>query len=47
MEEFKFLETTLTNPNSVQEEIKSRLKSGNACYFSVFVFQLAFSKYKD
>jgi len=23
------------NPNSVQEEIKSRLKSGNACYHSV------------
>ena len=27
--------TTLTNQNSVQEEIKSRLKSGNACYHSV------------
>jgi hypothetical protein len=25
----------LTNQNSVQEEIKSRLKSGNACYHSV------------
>jgi len=23
---------TLTNQNSIQEEIKSRLKSGNACY---------------
>jgi len=22
----------LTNQNSIQEEIKSRLKSGNACY---------------
>ena len=27
--------TTLTNQNSIQEEIKSRLKSGNACYHSV------------
>ena len=35
VEQFKCLETTLTNKNSVQEEIKSRLKSGNACYHSV------------
>jgi hypothetical protein len=27
--------TTLTNQNSIQEEIKSRLKSGYACYHSV------------
>jgi hypothetical protein len=27
-----YLGTTLTNQNSIQEEIKSRLKSGNACY---------------
>ena len=27
--------TTLTNQNSIQEEIKSRLKSGNVCYYSV------------
>jgi len=26
--------TVLTNQNSIQEEIKSRLKSGNACYHS-------------
>jgi len=32
MEEFKYLERNLTNQNSIQEEIKSRLKSGNACY---------------
>ena len=31
----KYLGTTLTNQNSVQEEIKSRLKSGNACYYLV------------
>ena len=30
-DEFKYLGTTLTNQNSIQEEIKSRLKSGNAC----------------
>ena len=35
VEEFKYLGTTLTNQNSIQEEIKSRLKSGNACYYSV------------
>jgi len=34
-EEFKYLGTTLTNQNSIQEEIKSRLKSGNSCYHSV------------
>ena len=35
MEEFKYLGITLTNQNSIQEEIKNRLKSGNACYHSV------------
>ena len=35
LDEFKYLGTTLTNQNSIQEEIKSRLKSGNACYHSV------------
>jgi hypothetical protein len=35
VEQFKYLGTTLTNRNSIQEEIKSRLKSGNACYHSV------------
>ena len=35
VEEFKYLGTTITNPNSIHEEIKSRLKSGNACYHSV------------
>jgi len=32
VEQFKYLGTTLTNHNSVEEEIKSRLKLGNACY---------------
>jgi hypothetical protein len=29
VEEFKYLRTTLTDQNSIQEEIKSRLKSGH------------------
>jgi len=33
VEEFRYLGTQ--NLNSVQEEIKSRLKLGNACYYSV------------
>jgi hypothetical protein len=32
VEEFKYLGATLTNQNSIHEEIKSRLTSGNACY---------------
>ena len=35
MEEFKYLGTSLTNQNSIAEEIKSRLRSGSACYHSV------------
>jgi len=35
VEEFKYFGTTLTNQNSIAEEIKSRSKSGNACYHSV------------
>ena len=35
VEEFKYLGTTLTDQNSIQDEIKSRLKLGNACYYSV------------
>ena len=37
---FKYLGRTLTNQNSIQEEIKSGLKSGNACYHSVQNFCL-------
>ena len=32
VESFKYLVKTITNQNSIQKEIKSRLKSGNACY---------------
>jgi len=35
MEEFIYLGTNLTNKNSIQIEIKSRVKSVNACYHSV------------
>jgi hypothetical protein len=32
---FRNLGTTLTNQNDIHDEIKSRLNSGNACYYSV------------
>ena len=35
VEEFKYLRTTLTNQNSIPEEIKSILRSGNACCHSL------------
>jgi len=35
VEEFKYLGTILTNQNSIAEEIKCRLRSGNSCYYSV------------
>jgi len=35
VEVFKYLGTTVTNKNSISEEINSRLRSGNACYHSV------------
>jgi len=50
VEQFKCLGTNLTIQNSIEEEIKSRLKSGIACYHSVqksFVFQFAIQKHKD
>jgi hypothetical protein len=33
--QLKYLETPLTNKNLIEEEIKKRLKSGNACYHSI------------
>ena len=34
VDEFRHLGTTITNKNCLQEEITSRLKSGNACWHS-------------
>jgi len=45
-----FDRVVLTNQNSIAEEIKSRLRPGNACYHSVqnfFVFQVAIQKFKN
>jgi hypothetical protein len=33
--QFKYLGTTVTDQNLIQEEIKTRLNSGNACYHLV------------
>ena len=46
VEGFRYLRTTITNPISSQEETKSRLKSGNACYHSVqnFLSSILLSK---
>jgi len=43
VKELKYLETTLTDQNSLQKEINSRLTSGKACYHSAesFVLQVA------
>ena len=49
VEDLKYLGRTQTNQNSIQEEIKSRMKLGNACYYSVqnlFVFQFATQNFK-
>jgi hypothetical protein len=35
VEDFKYLGKPLSNQNSIQAEIKSRYKSGDACYLSV------------
>jgi len=50
VEEFKYLEPTLTDQNSIQEEIQTRYKSGNTCYYLVqnrLSSSLLSKKYKD
>jgi len=48
VEQLKYLGTTLMDQNSIQEEIKGRLKSGNACYHMVQnCLQFAIQKYQD
>ena len=32
---FKYLGSLVINENSIQDEIKCRLKAGNSCYYSV------------
>jgi hypothetical protein len=39
-EKFIYLGTTITNQNLIQDEMKRRLNSGNACYHSVQNFCL-------
>jgi hypothetical protein len=46
VEEFKYFGTNLTNKNAIQEKIKSRLKSGNACrIFSFLSKNIKIKKY--
>jgi len=50
MGQFRYLGKTLTDQNSIKEEFKSRLKSGNACYHSVqngLSYNFTVQKYKD
>ena len=44
VEEFKYLGTTLTNKNSIAEEIKSRLRSGNAENFLTSCKPVSYSR---
>jgi hypothetical protein len=45
--QFKYLGTTVINQNLIGEEIKRRLNSGNACYYSVhnLLYSRLLSKY--
>jgi len=50
VEQIKYLATSITNQISIQEEMKSRLKSGNTCYHLVqnlLSSSLLSKKYKD
>jgi ribosomal protein S2 len=41
--QFRYFGTTITNQNTIQEEIKRRLYSGNACYLLFIPEPLVFS----
>jgi hypothetical protein len=47
--QFKYLGMAVNNQNLIQEEVKRRLNSGNACYHSVqsLVFPSALKKLKN
>jgi hypothetical protein len=47
--QLKYLGTTVTNQNLIQEEIKRRLNSGNACYHLAqnLLFSVAAEKLKN
>jgi hypothetical protein len=48
--QFKYVRTTITNQNLIQEEIRMRLNSGNACYHSaqsLMSFRLLSKRNKD
>jgi hypothetical protein len=50
VEQLRYFGTILMNQNSIHEDIKSRLKSGNAGYnlvHNLFIFQFAIQWYKD
>jgi hypothetical protein len=49
VEEFKYLGTTLTDQNYIQEVIKSRLKLWSACYHlvQIFCFPVCYPKIED
>jgi hypothetical protein len=42
--QFRYLGTTITNQNLIQDEIKRRLNSGNACYHLVLLSSRLLSK---
>ena len=49
VDQFRYVETTLTNQNSIQEIITVRLKSGNVIYHLLWnlCFKFPVQKYKD
>jgi len=38
VDQFKYFGTTVLDQNSIQQEVKSRLKTGNVCYHSMYNF---------